>query len=116
MWQRRFVVGKGECANHCAFGEQAIFCREDKQVKKSIVAVNERGRRIGESHPRAVLTDHEVDLIRELAEQGLTYGQIAEKFDMPAKRSSRVRIGKIVRCEVRAQTVAGHRKVRTQHP
>lgn len=30
------------------------------------VKVNEAGRRVGESHPRAVLTDHEVDLLLEL--------------------------------------------------
>jgi hypothetical protein len=28
-----------------------------------LVKINEHGRRIGESHPRAVLTDHEVELL-----------------------------------------------------
>ena len=32
------------------------------------------------ARPRAQLTDHEVDLIRELAEDGMTYEEIAEKF------------------------------------
>lgn len=31
--------------------------------------VNERGCRIGEQHPRARLTDHEIDLIAELYEE-----------------------------------------------
>ena len=44
-------------------------------------------RRIGESHPRAKLTDHEIDLIRELAEDGLSVAQIAEKFERMAARS-----------------------------
>lgn len=70
--------------------------------------INERGRRIGESHPRAVLTDHEVEnLIMPLLEQrealmaerraagkrraeidvelrrvGLSLGLIAKKFDV----------------------------------
>lgn len=30
------------------------------------VKTNEKGRRIGESHPRAVLSDHEVDLLHDL--------------------------------------------------
>ena len=53
---------------------------------------SERGRRINESHPRALLTDHEIDLIRELhadgldrqgrvIRKGLSYRQIAEKFE-----------------------------------
>ena len=43
--------------------------------------VNERGRRIGEGHQRAKLTDAEVDLIHELREAGMSYGAIARKFD-----------------------------------
>lgn len=31
-----------------------------------LVKTNERGRRIGESHPRAVLTDHDVALLLDL--------------------------------------------------
>lgn len=38
----------------------------EKRAKNRMVAVNDRGLRIGESHPRAVLTDHEVDLLLEL--------------------------------------------------
>jgi hypothetical protein len=73
---------------------------------KTYVVVNERGRRIGESHPRARLTDHEIDLIRELAEdevdavtgklirKGLSYREIAEKFEMEC---SGAYVSKIVR-------------------
>lgn len=46
------------------------------------VAVNEAGYRIGEDHPNAKLTDHEVDLILELREQCLSYRQIADKFEI----------------------------------
>ena len=35
----------------------------------------------GQSHPRSLFTDHEVDLIRHLHEQGMGYQEIAEKFD-----------------------------------
>lgn len=31
--------------------------------------VNEQGRRIGESHPRATLTDHEVELLQTLLDE-----------------------------------------------
>ena len=88
---------------------------------RKIVAVNEHGRRIGESHPRAKLTDHEVDLIRELAEQGLTHEQIARKFElsdkpapcasMPKRTVGGAYVGRIVRCERRGQSVAGHKVV-----
>lgn len=56
------------------------------------VGVNDLGRRCGETHHRAKLSDHDVDLMRELAEDtvlddgtilpGLTYGQLAEKFEV----------------------------------
>lgn len=45
-------------------------------------AVNERGMRIGESHPGAVLTDHEVDLLLELRDEGYSYSWLAEKFEV----------------------------------
>lgn len=88
--------------------------------KKLHVAVNEHGRRIGESHPRAKLTDHEVDLMRELFDEltaapprgrGLkpmaAYREIAEKFETKTRYAQ-----KIVLCEKRAHTIAGHRRVR----
>lgn len=77
---------------------------------KTYVVVNERGRRIGESHPRARLTDHEIDLIRELAEdevdeatgkvtrKRLSYREIAAKFEMAFSH-----VGDIVRCTKRGQ-------------
>lgn len=46
------------------------------------IALNENGRRIGESHPRAKLLDHEVDQVLALLEAGLSYSRIAEKFDV----------------------------------
>lgn len=52
---------------------------------KTYVVVNEQGRRIGESHPRARLTEHEIALIRELAEEGVSYKQIAKKFEGAVK-------------------------------
>ena len=50
--------------------------------KRMIVGLNENGRRIGESHPKCNLTDHEVDLIRELYEDGMSISEIARKFEI----------------------------------
>lgn len=54
-------------------------------MNKRVVGVNEKGRRVGEDHQRAKLSDHDVDLIRELHEPSdestpLGYGAIAKKF------------------------------------
>lgn len=46
------------------------------------IALNENGRRIGESHPRAKLMDHEVTLALELLDAGLSYAVVASKLDV----------------------------------
>lgn len=70
-------------------------------ARKVFVAVNEKGVRIGESHQNAKLTDHEVELIRQLHEDGLTYEVIAEKFEC-----SKSTIAMICQYNRRAETVA----------
>jgi DNA invertase Pin-like site-specific DNA recombinase len=50
--------------------------------KRVIVGLNENGRRIGESHPASKLTDHEIDLIRELYDDGMSISEIARKFEI----------------------------------
>lgn len=51
-------------------------------MPKGPIAVNARGYRIGESHHRAKLADADVELILYLRfEAGLSYGEIARKFD-----------------------------------
>jgi hypothetical protein len=52
-----------------------------KSSKNRLVVLNERGRPIGESHPRAVLTDHEVELVLELRGEGYSLGWLAKKFE-----------------------------------
>lgn len=43
----------------------------------------EREYAAGETHPRAALSDHEVDLIRELHEEGLySYQTLARMFEV----------------------------------
>lgn len=66
---------------------------------RKYVAVNDRGRRIGEDHPRATLSDDTVDLIRELHEdEGRSYCYIAMRLKI-----SYHTIKKICRYERRAQ-------------
>lgn len=63
------------------------------------VAINEAGLRIGEDHPKAELTDAEVELIRSLHEaDGMSYSQLAEKFEQ-----SKGAIAKICQYKRRAQ-------------
>jgi len=52
------------------------------EPKKLQVAVNEAGRRIGESHPRAVLTDNEVECLLQLREEGAGYRRLAKIFEI----------------------------------
>ncbi len=54
-----------------------------RRRKKLLVAVNDRGMRIGENHQRAKLTNHEVDLIRDLYDEGMRVSEIARKFEIP---------------------------------
>lgn len=41
-----------------------------------------KGRRIGEDHQNAVLTNSEVETLRAMREQGQTYQWLAEKFEI----------------------------------
>lgn len=47
-----------------------------------------KGRRMGEQHQNAVLTDDEVQMLRDLREGGMTWAALAEKFEV-AKRTVR---------------------------
>ncbi len=50
--------------------------------RKSFVRRGWTGHRIGESHPRARLSDDDVRLVRALHEEGLGYRRIAVKFEV----------------------------------
>ncbi len=67
---------------------------------KKTVAVNDRGLRIGESHHNARLTDAEVEMIRELHGEGLSYKTLAMKFEV-----SKSLVAAICRFERRGQMV-----------
>jgi hypothetical protein len=76
-----------------------------------LVGVNAHGHRLGEDHPRAKLTDHEVELIRELAEPSdgsppMSHRMIASKFEI-----SRGTVGDILSCRRRACYAVAWRRV-----
>ncbi len=99
---------------------------------KRFFAINANGLRVGEDHPRAKLTDHDVDLIRDALDErdafvavlvGLGYRRlvirralswlemdvrgIARRFEVSRSLIQDIYVGRR-----RAQTVTGHRSVR----
>lgn len=73
---------------------------------KRIVAVNERGCRIGEDHQRAKLSNHEVDLMRELRDAGWSYGKLSEKFEV-----TKMCAWRICTYQLRAQSMVAYKAV-----
>ncbi len=68
-------------------------------MPKRLVAVNESGLRIGEDHPRAKLTDAEVERLRQLHAEGIGYRRLAVIFEV-----NRATVRDIVKFRTRAQT------------
>jgi IS30 family transposase len=71
-----------------------------------VVGVNERGLRVGEDHQHARLTDHEVELIRQLHDQGVSYKKLADKFGV-----GKSTVADIVKFRRRGQFAVGWRTV-----
>jgi hypothetical protein len=55
---------------------KVLLCLQRKEVRLSV-----EGQRCGETHPNARLTDHDVELMRQLHEDGMPCSVIAEKFE-----------------------------------
>jgi hypothetical protein len=49
-----------------------------------------KGHRRGEKHPRAKLTDHEVDLLIELRESGMSFSLISEKMEVSRQHAWKI--------------------------
>jgi hypothetical protein len=84
------------------------------QKTAKLIAVNERGLAIGESHPRAVLSDLEVGLLLELRDEVDEAGRprfslawLAMKFEV-----SKSCVAKIVSGQHRAQIPVAWRRAR----
>lgn len=71
-----------------------------------LVAVNAKGRRIGEDHQNAKYTNSEVELVLTLRDEGYTYDMIAITMQMPKST-----VACFCRADRRAQTVARHKVV-----
>ena len=78
-----------------------------KSVKCRMLAVNDRGQRIGESHPGAVLTDHEVGMLQDLRDEGYSYSRLAKMFEV-----SKGTVAKILTGQCRCQTPVAFRRAR----
>lgn len=75
------------------------------QRMRKTIAVNEQGRRVGEDHQHAKLTNEQVDRIRDLHEDhGLSYLQLAKMYFV-----SKQTIASICQYQRRAQTPFGFR-------
>lgn len=73
-----------------------------------VVAYNESGIRVGETHPNASIPDETVDKIRELHEDdGLSYQAIADKLQISLST-----VRKICSYERRAQTPSSYRRLK----
>lgn len=80
-----------------------------KMQKRRTLAVNDKGYRLGEDHHRAKLTNHEVDLVLELLDGGMSERLVAEKMEI-----SRRTVRDYKAAKTRAQTP--HRFVATHPP
>jgi len=58
--------------------------QQARMGRRRLLHFSEAGRRIGETHHKAVLTDHEVAILLQLREEGKTYAWLAEKFEIAA--------------------------------
>lgn len=73
----------------------------------AMVAVGVQGRPIGEDHHRAKLSDHDVEVMRQMYEEGMaSYGQLAQIFGV-----SKTHAWGIVNCFERATSPAGYRRM-----
>lgn len=60
----------------------------------TLVPVNARGYRIGEQHHRAKLSDHDIELIHELLDGGMTQRLVAQKFEVSRSSIRDIRNGR----------------------
>jgi len=91
--------------SHKKLPRQALL-RKWKKVATTGNCERGQGWRVGETHHRAKLTDHDVELIRLLREGGMKLKEIAKKFECTPEN-----ISLIVNYRTRTQLGQGIRKV-----
>ena len=70
------------------------------------VAVNEIGRRVGDSHHNAKLTNHEVELLLVMHQEGMGYRRLSAAFEV-----SKSLVRNIVKGRARCQAPSAWRTV-----
>lgn len=80
-------------------------------LTKRVASVNDAGHVIGQDHHRARLTDHDVDLMRELRDDGMTLSEIASKFEC-----SKTQVSDICAHKRRGHTTTGQKSLRPSPP
>lgn len=80
-----------------------------KVLQVAKIGVNAAGYRVGESHHRAKLSDADIDLVLYLREAGLSFREIAEKFD-DGITVSKTTIRDVCSGRIRAQAPYAYRK------
>ena len=75
------------------------------------VGFNSGGYRVGETHHRAKLKDADIELILYLREAGLSYRQIADKFDDGKLVVSKSTVRDVCSGRIRGQAPTQYRKV-----
>ena len=65
---------------------------------KITIGVNERGQRVSEGHHDARLTDHEVDLLLQLHDEGWGYRRLARHFEISPSAARKICKG-MTRCQ-----------------
>lgn len=76
-------------------------------IIKRTICVNELGLRIGDDHQNARLTDAEVEMIRVLHGEGMSYKTLADKFEV-----GKSTVADIVKFRRRGQLASGWRVIR----
>lgn len=82
-------------------------------IERRLVAINDKGRRVGEEHHKAKLSNNDIELMRRMYEEypvghpkHLGFSKLAKIFEC-----SRTHVVEICTYQQRAQTVAGFRPV-----
>jgi hypothetical protein len=70
-------------------------------IVQKITKMSEDGKLVGDSHPNARYSDHEVELMRQLREGGMKIVDIARRFGC-----SRAQAGKVVNYTARRSVAA----------
>jgi hypothetical protein len=79
--------------------------------RKRSVSVNDRGHVVGQDHHRSRLSDHDIDLIRELRAGGMPLREIGEKFEISIQS-----VSYYARGDRRAQMAVDQKFVHVREP